>query len=80
MIRAMIQNGLSLRKSLTYADCSRDMYYYEDKSRDAKPDPVIVEKIRTVAVQRPTYDTRRMAAMLIRMLQKPVSRKTVEGV
>ncbi len=41
---------------------------------------IIVDRIKEIAVQRPTYGSRRMAAMLSRMLGRPVNRKRVQRI
>lgn len=79
-IHTMLEHQLSLRKSLRYAGCSRTMYYYEPSPRMLEPDPVFVEKTKEIALQRPSYGTRRMAAMLSRELNQPVNRKRVRRI
>src|SRR5574339_1213937 len=43
-------------------------------------DSIIEEKIQQISLQRPTYGTRRMAAMLTRILGIPVNRKRVQRI
>jgi len=78
-------DGLSLRKALAYTGCSRNAYYYNKKkdkkeSRDAKlqQQAVLEKKIEEIILQRPSYGTRRMAAMLTRTMGKPINRKRVQ--
>lgn len=73
-------NGLSLRKALCLSACSRKGYYHHAKPRSIPPDPYLTEKIRTVALERPLYGTRRMAATLSRELGRPVNRKRVQRI
>lgn len=81
MVKAILESGLSLRKALFYTGCSRKLYYRrEHKQRDLPMNQAIVEKIQAIAVQRPTYGTRRMAAMLERTLNRPVNRKQVQRI
>ena len=71
---------MSLRKALFYAGASRNVYYYEDRKRTVSLDPVVTEKARQIALKRPTYGTRRMAAQLTRELGTPINRKRVQKV
>jgi putative transposase len=81
-------DGLSLRKALAYTGCSRNAYYYNKKDkkepRDTKLqghqlDGAVLEKnIEEIILQRPSYGTRRMAAMLTRIMGKPINRKRVQ--
>ena len=70
--------GLSLRKALRHSGCSRNGYYHQAKKRRIPSDPYILEKTRQVAVQRPFYGTRRMAAQLSRELGVRINRKRVQ--
>jgi transposase InsO family protein len=79
-IATMLDNRLSLRKALYYAGCSRQMYYYRHKERHVSPDPVVVDAAKKLALQRPSYGTRRMAVMLSRELGRPVNRKQIQRV
>lgn len=79
-VRLMLETEMSLRKALAYAGCSRKMYYYEPAPRTIALDPVVVEKTREIALQRPSYGTRRMAAQLSRELHVPINRKQVQRV
>ena len=58
---AMREEGISLRKSLRYSECSRQGYYHQTKKRSIPLDLYIVEKTKQIALQRPLYETRRMA-------------------
>jgi putative transposase len=77
-VEIMLESGMSLRRTLRYAGCSRKMYYYEPIERTVELDPSIVEKMKEIALRRPSYGTRRMAAMLSRELHAPVNRKQVQ--
>jgi len=70
--------GLTLRKALHHSGCSRNGYYHHAKKRHIPSDPYIVEKTRQLALQRPLYGTRRMAAQLSRELGVRVNRKRIQ--
>src|SRR5208283_2269825 len=70
--------GLTLRKALRHSGCSRNGYYHHAKKRHIPSDPYIVEKTRQLALQRPLYGTRRMAAQLSRELGVRVNRKRIQ--
>lgn len=79
-IQMMVQNELSLRKALGYAGWSRCAYYYEPRRRTINPDAAVLQKIEDVALERPSFGTRRMAAILSRDLGRPVNRKQVQRI
>ena len=81
MVADTIRNqGLSLRKALRHSGCSHKAYYHQGKRRTIPPDPYVTERIRTVAIQRPLYGTRRMAAQLSRELGIAINRKRVQRI
>jgi putative transposase len=71
---------ISLRKALRYSGMSSCSYYYEPAPRAFEPDAAIVQRVEELALQRPFYGTRRMAAQLSRELRVPVNRKRVQKV
>ena len=77
---AIRSQGLSLRRALTHAGCSRSAYYHHARKRSIPPDPYIVEKVREEASKRPLYGTRRMAATLTRSLERPINRKRIQRI
>jgi putative transposase len=80
-VEMMLENELSLRKSLTYAGWSRCAYYYKTKGgRTVNPNPAVLQKIEDIALERPSFGTRRMAAMLSKDLGWPVNRKQVQRI
>jgi putative transposase len=79
-VQMMLQNDLSLRRSLSYAGWSRCAYYYEPRARGIDPDPAMLEKIEKLALERPSFGTRRMAAILSRDLGRSVNRKQVQRI
>jgi putative transposase len=79
-VGVMLEDGLSLRKALDYAGWSRCAYYYEPRARAIDPDPAMVSKIQELVLERPSFGTRRMAAMLSRDLGRPVNRKQVQRI
>lgn len=79
----MIQQGLSLRKSLGIVDASKGSYYYKPTSvlRNDKGilrDPSILGVVRVLSLEHPTYGTRMMSALLSKELERPVNRKQVQ--
>jgi len=83
---------ISIRKALTYSGCSKNIYYgnkdhrYDITAATAataatavtpSSSTTIEKEIQQISMQRPTYGTRRMAAMLTRILGIPVNRKRV---
>jgi putative transposase len=85
-VQLMLENNnddderMSLRKALAYSGCSRRMYYYEPRRRNIESDLIIVEKTKEIALERPCYGTRRMAAQLSRELGVPINRKRVQKI
>ena len=92
MVKTIANNndGMSIRKALVYSGCSRNMYYNNKQKKyhrnhitaaTAAPSSSTIEKeIQQISLQRPTYGTRRMAAMLTRVLGRPVNRKRVQRI
>lgn len=80
-VETMLEDGFSLRKALDYSGCSRKMYYHKETiPRTYLRDPFILEKVKHIALDRPTFGTRRMAAMLRRELHMPVNRKRIRRI
>lgn len=79
-VRLMLEKEMSLRKALRYSGTSSCSYYYRPVPRVFRPDPAIVEEVKELALERPFYGTRRMAAQLTRELHVPVNRKRVQKV
>ncbi len=79
-VETMLEDGFSLRKALDYSGCTRKMYYHEPIPRSFLPDPLVVEKVKQIALNRPTFGTRRMAVMLTRELHMPVNRKRIRRI
>ena len=88
-------HSLSLRKALAYTDCSRNTYYYSKKVKEKGPrdtklqqqqqqyqldQAVLEKKVEDIILQRPSYGTRRMAAMLTRIMGKSINRKRVQTI
>ena len=84
---------ISIRKALTYSGCSKNIYYgnkdhrYDITAATAvtavarllsSSSTTIEKEIQQISMERPTYGTRRMAAMLTRILGIPVNRKRVQ--
>jgi putative transposase len=79
-VQLMREDQMSLRKALEYSGCSRKMYYHEPSKRALNIDSAIVDVVGKIALERPSYGTRRMAAMLSRELHTPVNRKRVQRI
>lgn len=75
-VETMLEDAYSLRKALFHSGCSRKMYYHERAPRMIQPDPVILEKVKEIALLRPTFGTRRMVAQFKRE-PTPINRKRV---
>jgi len=88
-------DGVGIRKALAYSGCSRNMYYNNNKQKKyhnhitaataataapSSSSTMIEKEIQQISLQRPTYGTRRMAAMLTRTLGIPVNRKRVQRI
>jgi putative transposase len=75
------ENDISLRKALSYSGLSSCVYYYRKKERQSLSlDSPIIEAVRRVALERPSFGTRRMAAILTRELGYPVNRKKIQRI
>lgn len=80
-IELMLESGIiSLRKALDYSGSSRNLYYYKPKTREIGLDASIVESVKRLALERPSYGTRRTAATLTRELRSPVNRKRIQRI
>lgn len=79
-IQIMQDSGMSLRRSLYRTGCSRTMWYHIRRDRKVRLDPAVTGMTREIGTRRPSYGTRRMAAMLSRHLGRPVNRKQVRRI
>lgn len=81
-VTIMMHKGLSLRKSLAYTGASRGSYYYRPKhtrnDRGRLRDPSMLATIKELALRKPVYGSRMMAARLSKELDRPVNRKLVQ--
>jgi len=100
VVRTIVDNNnittrrISIRKTLRYSGCSKNMYYGDKGNRYAITTAAAVtavtaatpsitrieQEIQKISLQRPTYGTKRMAAMLIRVLGIPINRKRVQRI
>ena len=95
MVSTIVNNNtarISIRKALTYSGCSKNIYYGNKDQRyditaatavtpsSSSTTTIIEKEIQQISMQRPTYGTRRMAAMLTRILGIPVNRKRVQRI
>ncbi len=78
----MLRNGLSLRKALSAVGSSQGSYYYKLKlvrqDKGKLRDPAILSTIRELALKKPIYGTRMMAAYLSKEIGRAVNRKLVQ--
>jgi hypothetical protein len=77
------EKGAELRKSLASVGSSQGAYYYRSKKRTRGDtgrmrDPSILSAVKELALRKPMYDSRMMAAMLSRELGRPVNRKLIQ--
>jgi putative transposase len=80
-IQLMLENGnLSLRRALSYSGSSRQLYYYKPRMRKMKLDSSTVDRVKQIALNRPSFGTRRMAAVLTKDSGTPVNRKKVQRI
>ena len=82
-VAIMMNRGLSLRKALSSTGASRGSFYYRLKhdrrsDRGKLRDPSILASVREIALRKPVYGSRMMAAVLSKELGRPVNRKLVQ--
>lgn len=80
MVTTMREAGLSIRDALAYSGSSWNLLYHQPKPRFVAPDESIVERVKRLVVERPSYGTRRVAAQLSRELERPINRKRVQRI
>ena len=78
--QSLIQQEMSLNKALRWCGMTRKRWYYMPKARQPAVNRDVLQLIRQIREERPFYGTRRMAAELSRMLDRPVNRKLVRRV
>jgi hypothetical protein len=85
---------ISIRKALRYSGCSKNMYYCKDRRNKittaataviaataVTPSITTIElEIQQIFMTRPTYATKRMAAMQTRVLVMLINRKRVQRI
>ncbi len=76
----LMQDQLSLRRSLECAGVSMRQWYYEHRPREIVLDPDVVDAVRRIGMRRSTYGTRRMAAQMARETWTPTNRKQVQQI
>ncbi|MEM3858875.1 MAG: IS3 family transposase [Candidatus Micrarchaeaceae archaeon] len=72
----LIGKGYTIKDACTLSGYSGSLFYYEAKDRHIALDPDTSEKIMEIIIQRPSYGTRRVTAMIRRSGLK-VNRKKV---
>jgi len=92
VVRTIVDNKnnttrISIQKTLKYSGCSKNLYYGKDRRNKstvaataATAVTTIEKEIQQISLQRPTYGTRRMTAMLTRILGIPINRKRVQRI
>jgi putative transposase len=80
VVRTMQEAGLSLRDAVTHSGSSWNLLYHQLKPRFVAPDGSIVEHVKQLIIERPSYGTRRIAAQLSRELETPINRKRVQRI
>ena len=78
--QSLIHQEMSLNKALRWCGVTRKRWYYKPKARESAVNRNVLQLIRQIREERPFYGTRRMAAELSRMLDRPVNRKMVRRV
>ncbi len=79
--QSLIRQEMSLNKALRWCGVTRKRWwYYKPKARESAVNRNVLQLIRQTREERPFYGTRRMAAELSRMLDRPVNRKLVRRV
>ena len=71
---------MGLRKTLTYTDTSKRVWYYKSKRREIELDQSMVDAVKRISTKRPTYGTRRMTAQISRETGTPVNRKRIQRI
>ncbi len=62
----LIANGYSKSRSASLTGIARSMIYYKRKEREPQYDPDLERRISDIVTERPSYDTRRVTAMIRR--------------
>ena len=75
-VTELINNGFTIKSACRLSGYTRSLVYYTPRERNTSLDPDISERINEIIVRRPSYGTRRVAAM-IRMSGITVNRKKV---
>ena len=78
--QSLIHQEMSLNKALRWCGVARKRWHYKPKARESAVNRNVLQLIRQIREERPFYGTRRMAAELSRMLDRPVNRKLVRRV
>lgn len=81
-VQLIVEGDVSVRKALSYSGLSSCTYYYRKKTEQA-PRPIdvsILDAVERTALKRPSFGTRRMAAVLSKELRTPVNRKKVQRI
>lgn len=81
-VAIMMNKGLSLRSALSSVGASRGSYYYRLKhvrgDRGKLREPSMLAAVKEIALRKPVYGSRMLAAVLSKELARPVNRKLVQ--
>lgn len=73
-----LQGTMSLNKALKWCGVSRKMWYHTPTERRLRADTSLDAEVQKISTERPSYDTRRMAAQLSRITGAKVNRKRIK--
>jgi hypothetical protein len=80
-VAIMMNRGLSLRSALSSVGASRGSYYrmkHVRGDRGKLREPSMLAAVKEVALRKPVYGSRMLAAVLSKELARPVNRKLVQ--
>ncbi len=75
--QSLIHQEMSLNKALRWCGVTRKSWYYVPKAREPAVNRNVLQLIHPIREERPFYGTRRMAAELSGMLDRPVNHNLV---
>jgi putative transposase len=81
-VNLIVEGDVSVRKALSYSGLSSCTYYYRRKTEQVRRpiDITILNAVERMALKRPSFGTRRMAAILSKELQTPINRKRIRRI
>ena len=75
--QSLIHQEMSMNKALRWCGVTRKRWHYKPKARESAVNRNVLQMIRQIREERPFYGTRRMAAELSGMPDRPVNRNLV---